>query len=88
MYTIVIQYFCRLYSIIGYYKIMGIIPCAIKHILVAYLFFLRTLFIYFWLCWVLVAGWAFFSCGEWGPLFVVVLKFLIAVVSLVAEHGL
>ena len=40
MYSTVIQYFCRLYSIIGYYKIMGIIPCAIQYILVAYLFYM------------------------------------------------
>ena len=31
---------------------------------------------------------AFSSCGEWGPLFVVVRGLLIAVASLVAEHGL
>ena len=32
--------------------------------------------------------WAFSSCGEWRPLFVVVHGLLIAVASLVAEHGL
>ena len=31
---------------------------------------------------------AFSSCGEWGLLFVVVHRLLIAVASLVAEHGL
>ena len=31
---------------------------------------------------------AFFSCSEWGLLFVAVRGFLIAVASLVAEHGL
>ena len=31
---------------------------------------------------------AFSSCGERGPLFVVVRRLLIAVASLVAEHGL
>ena len=31
---------------------------------------------------------AFSSCGEWGLLFVVVRRLLIAVASLVAEHGL
>ena len=31
---------------------------------------------------------AFSSCGEQGPLFVVVRQLLIAVASLVAEHGL
>ena len=33
-------------------------------------------------------GQAFSSCGERGPLFVVVCGLLIAVASLVAEHGL
>ena len=32
--------------------------------------------------------WAFSSCGEQGLLFLVVCGFLIAVASLVAEHGL
>ena len=31
---------------------------------------------------------AFSSCGEWGLLFIVVYGLLIAVASLVAEHGL
>ena len=31
---------------------------------------------------------AFSSCGEWGLLFIVVRRLLIAVASLVAEHGL
>ena len=33
-------------------------------------------------------AWAFSSCGERGLLFVVVCGLLIAVASLVAEHGL
>ena len=37
MYSIVIQYFYRLYSIQSYYKIMAIIPCAV--FFVAYLFY-------------------------------------------------
>ena len=49
-----------------------------------YLFY----FIYFWLHWVFVAARAFSSCGERGLLFVAVHGFLIAVASLVAEHGL
>ena len=32
--------------------------------------------------------WAFASCGEWGLLSVVVRGLLIAMASLVAEHGL
>ena len=44
------------------------------------------LFIYLWLCWGCAR--AFSSCGEWGLLFIVVRGLLIAVASLVAEHGL
>ena len=33
-------------------------------------------------------AWAFSSCGERGLLFIVVRELLIAVASLVAEHGL
>ena len=32
--------------------------------------------------------WAFSSCGEWGLLFIAVCRLLIAVASLVEEHGL
>ena len=32
--------------------------------------------------------WAFFTCGEWELLFIVVLGLFIAVVSLVAQHRL
>ena len=38
MYSRVFQYFCRLYSIISYDKIMAINPCAMQYILVVYLF--------------------------------------------------
>ena len=45
--------------------------------------------IYFWLRWVFVAERGLFSSsGERGLLFVVVHGLLIAVASLVAEHGL
>ena len=33
-------------------------------------------------------AWAFSSCGERGLLFIVVRRLLVAVASLVAEHGL
>ena len=51
--------------------------------------FFKNLFnlFYFWLLWVFVAARAFSSCGEWGLLFVAVCG-LIAVASLVVEHGL
>ena len=52
-------------------------------------FFFYYLFIYFWLHWVFVAVRGLFSsCGERGLLFVAVRGLLIAVASLVAEHGL
>ena len=44
-------------------------------------------FIYFCLCWVFFAAWAFSSCGEWG-LLVMMHGLLIAVTCLVVEHRL
>ena len=32
--------------------------------------------------------WAFSSCGKWGLLFIAVRGLLVAVASLIAEHGL
>ena len=50
--------------------------------------FFKNLF-YFWLRWVFVAAHGLFSsCGERGLLFIAVHGLLIAVASLVAEHGL
>ena len=50
--------------------------------------FKKKLF-YFWLRWGLCCcTQAFSSCGEWGLLFIAVHGLLIAVASLVAEHGL
>ena len=60
-----------------------------QHFLKIYLFYLFILFIYFQLRWVFVAARGLFSsCGERELLFVVVRGLLIAVASLVAEHGL
>ena len=51
--------------------------------------YLLILFIYFWLHWVLVAVHGLSQVvSSRGYSLVVVLRFLIAVVSLVAEHGL
>ena len=50
-------------------------------------FFNKDLFIY-WLWWLFVAAQAFASCRRWGLLFAAVLGLLIAVASLVADHGL
>ena len=46
------------------------------------------IYFYFWLRWVFVAARAFSSCGERRLLFVAVRGLLIAVASLIAEHGL
>ena len=51
--------------------------------------FLSVLFVCFWLCWVFVASRAFsLAAASWGYSLVVVCWLLIAVASLVAEHGL
>ena len=54
------------------------------------LFFLDLFYLfYFWLHWVFIACvWAFSSCSKQGLLFIVVNVLLIAVTSVVAEHGL
>ena len=46
MYSKVIQthiYFVRLFSIIDYQKILNMVPCATKYILLAYLFYVWEL---------------------------------------------
>ena len=49
----------------------------------------RNNFIYFWLCWVIIAAWAFsLVVASGGYPIVVVCRLLIAVASLIAEHGL
>ena len=46
-------------------------------------------FLYFWLCWVFVAARRLsLVSASWGLLFVAVRGLLIAVASLVAQHGL
>ena len=51
--------------------------------------FVCLIYFYFWLYWIFVAARGLFSrCGEWGLLFVAVRGLLIAVASLVVEHGL
>ena len=56
------------------------------------MYFSKKLFIYLFLFLVALGlrccAWAFSSCGERALLFVAVLGLLIAVPSLVAEHGL
>ena len=51
--------------------------------------FYFILFIYFWLCWVFVAARKLsLAAASEGLLFIVVRGLLIAVASLVVEHGL
>ena len=53
------------------------------------IFYKFILFVYFWPRWVFVAARGLFSsCSEPGLLFVAMRGLLIAVASLVAEHGL
>ena len=52
------------------------------------LIFYITSFIYFWLCWVFVAEWAFPSCGEWGLHSSCDVQASHCSGSLVVEHGL
>ena len=54
-----------------------------------FIYFLFLFFnVFFWLRWVFVAARRLFSsCGERGPLFVVGRGLLIAVASVVVEHG-
>ena len=66
-----------------HHVITSVIPWAI-----IFLKFILFIIIYFWLHWVFVAARAFSSCSERGLLFVAVHGLLIAVASLVAEHGL
>ena len=77
--------FCILFSPL-------ILPMS-SHSIKNHSFFKTNLFIllllFFWLHWVFVAVHGLFSgCSEWGLLFIVVRRLLIAVASLVAEHGL
>ena len=57
---------------------------------VAFILFLKNLFVYLFLAalGLRCCTWTFSSCSERGLLFVVVCGLLIVVVSLVAEHGL
>ena len=51
-------------------------------------FFLFLIYLFLAVLGLCCCVWAFFSCGEQGPLFVAVRRLLIAVASLVVEHGL
>ena len=40
-YNNIYLFFFRLFSLIGYYKILNIVPCAIQQDLVVYLFYIQ-----------------------------------------------
>ena len=62
IYIYIYIFFFRFFSIIGYCKILNIVPCVDSRSLFIYFTFLKyffiNLFIYFWLRWVFVA-----ACG-------------------------
>ena len=75
-----------------YHSLWPMLHASAVHWSLVFLFvflnFLKILFVYFWLHWIFVAAHRLFSsCGEWELLFVAVHGLLIAVASLVAEHG-
>ena len=68
---------------------MLIVISSFLMVFIYFILFYFILFIYLWLRWVFIAARGLFSsCGKRGLLFVVVRGLLIAVASLVAEHGL
>ena len=77
---------------LSYYNIIDYIPHAVHFIPVTHLFYFifKNLFIYLFLAALGLCCWAqaFSSCVERGLLFVVVRRLLIAVASLVSDHGL
>ena len=90
--TYIVKFISKYFMFYCYYKLLsniGYIPCAVQHILVAYLFIL-IYFIYLFLAalGLCCCTRAFSSCGEWGLLFGAVRGLLIGVASLVAEHSL
>ena len=68
-------------------KLLKIYTGGVKNIVVQ---IGRQIFFFFFLAalGLRCCAWAFSSCGEQGLLFVAVCRLLIAVASLVAEHGL
>ena len=67
------------------HKMLILLSILEKQVICPYLVFFIYLF-YFWLCWVFIAACTFSSCGE-GGCSLVISRLLLAVASLVAEHG-
>ena len=70
---------------LGHFHVLAIVNSAVMNIAVHVSFFFLNKFIYLF---IFGCAWAFSSCGEQGLLFDVVRGLLIAVASLVEEHGL
>ena len=66
------------------------VPCDRKSYIVCGFFFNKFIYLFIFLAALGLrrCTQAFSSCGEWGLLFIVVCGLLIAVASLIAEHGL
>ena len=77
--------FCRTRN-----HLLGITPGYVLNFLTKLLLFLKNKFIYLFLAalGLRCCTWVSSSCSERGLLFIAVHRFLIAVASLVAEHGL
>ena len=58
-YIYIYIFFFRLFSIIGYYKILNIIPCSICCLFYFYFLFLKSIYLFIYLA---VLG---LSCGKW-----------------------
>ena len=68
-------------------KFSQFFPFLYRHFPITFIFFF--LLVYFWLCWVFVAAWIFFSlAANRGCSLLAVHWFVIAEASLVMEHGL
>ena len=79
----------RIWLCIHSHRLLGYIVSKYPQRNTSFLFKKINLFIYFWLCWVLIAGRGLsLVAGSGGLLFIAVCGLLVAVVSLVAEHGL
>ena len=78
-----LSFFIYIYFYLCIYLAALTLSCGMRD----FFFFFKDLFIYFWLCWVFIAGQAFSSCSEQGLLFVAIRGLLIAA-SLVMAHRL
>ena len=83
-------FFFIFFSTMVYHRVFSIVLCAVGPCCLSILFFIYiNLFIYLWLRWIFIAALGLSLVGgEQGLPFVAVPELLIAVASLVVEHGL